>query len=146
MNEIIKNVITSGRYELADMLKKIDTIWLQGNLTDEQRTELVNLARNNADPENSYASIQNQINVLYANYIELAARILILENGGNTAPIDPEAYPEFVQPTGAHDAYKAGDQITYNGQRYICQMNGCVWDPDTYPAGWTLVENEEGGN
>ena len=41
MYDIIKNVITSGSYELTDIPKKIDTIWLQGRLTEEQRTEWI---------------------------------------------------------------------------------------------------------
>ena len=40
---------------------------------------------------------------------------------------------------GAHDAYKIGDKITYNGQHYICKMDGCVWTPDAYTAGWQEV-------
>ena len=40
MYEIIKNVIQSGRYELSDMLKKIDVIWLQGDITDEQKAQI----------------------------------------------------------------------------------------------------------
>lgn len=28
---------------------KIDTLWVQGDLTNEQRTELIQLARDNAD-------------------------------------------------------------------------------------------------
>ena len=40
MYDIIKTVISSGRYELSDMLKKIDTIWLQGSLTGSQKSEL----------------------------------------------------------------------------------------------------------
>lgn len=47
-----------------------------------------------------------------------------------------ETWPEFVQPSGAHDAYNTGDKITYNGEHYICKINGCVWTPDAYPAGW----------
>ena len=30
MYEIVKNVIQAGRYELSDMLKKIDVIWVTG--------------------------------------------------------------------------------------------------------------------
>ena len=71
MYDIIKNVITSGSYELTDILKKIDTIWLQGALTEEQRTELIELARNSADPENSYAPLQSQIDTLYTNMTEM---------------------------------------------------------------------------
>ena len=55
MYDIIKNVITSGSYELTDILKKIDTIWLQCTPTQEQRTELIDLARTSAYREKSYA-------------------------------------------------------------------------------------------
>ncbi len=45
MYEIIKAVIESGRYELSDMLTKIDTLWIQDDIADDQKTELVALAR-----------------------------------------------------------------------------------------------------
>ena len=47
-----------------------------------------------------------------------------------------DAYPEWVQPTGAHDAYNSGDKVTYNGQHYVCTSNGNVYAPDVY--GWQL--------
>ena len=60
MYEVTKNVILSGSYELADILTKIDTLWMQGSLTDAEREELVNLARTKADPSNSFAPLQAQ--------------------------------------------------------------------------------------
>lgn len=51
-----------------------------------------------------------------------------------------DEWPEYKQPTGAHDAYHVGDKIAYNGKHYTCVMDGCVWTPDTYPQGWQLVE------
>lgn len=147
MYDIIKNVITSGSYELTDILKKIDTIWLQGTLTDEQRTELIDLARTSADPENSYAPLQKQIDTLYVNMTEMGKTILSLTDkvskldGGSVTLPEADEYPVWVQPTGAHDAYNTGDKMTYtDGKRYVCQMDGCVWGPDAYPAGWQLVE------
>ena len=47
-----------------------------------------------------------------------------------------DEYPEWVQPTGAHDAYNIGDKVTYNGQRYVCTSNANVYAPDVY--GWQL--------
>lgn len=47
-----------------------------------------------------------------------------------------DEWPEFVQPTGAHDAYKTGDKITFNGEHYVCKMDGCTWSPQDYPAAW----------
>lgn len=50
--------------------------------------------------------------------------------------ISVEEWPEFVQPTGAHDAYNAGDKVTYNGKRYVSLIDANVYSPDAYPAGW----------
>ncbi len=45
-------------------------------------------------------------------------------------------YPDFVQPTGAHDAYNMGDIINYNGILYISKIDGNVYSPVDYPDGW----------
>ena len=50
--------------------------------------------------------------------------------------VSVDEYPEWVQPTGAHDAYNIGDKVTYNGQHYICTSNANVYAPDVY--GWQL--------
>lgn len=59
-------------------------------------------------------------------------------DGNVVTPPEPpaEEYPQWVQPTGAHDAYKIGDKVTFNGQRYTSKINGNVWSPTGYPAGW----------
>lgn len=51
---------------------------------------------------------------------------------------EPTDYPDFVQPTGAHDAYQTGDIVKYNGQLYESTIDNNVWSPDTYPQGWKL--------
>ncbi len=142
MYDTIKDVINSGRYELNDMLHKIDTLWVQGDLDDDQRDGLVELARENATPEQTYAPIQEQIDQAFAQISALDTRIKVLEAGGSE-PTDPEPedeWPEWVQPTGAHNAYSNGDKITYNGKHYISTMDGNVWSPDAYPAGWQVQE------
>lgn len=47
-----------------------------------------------------------------------------------------DEWPEFVQPTGAHDAYNKGDKVTFEGKHYISLIDGNVYSPATYPAGW----------
>ena len=139
MYSAIKNVIHTGRYELNDILTKIDTIWLQGGITETERTELIALARDNAQPENTDAPLQSQIDQAFAKINALETRVAALEAGGEPTP-EPEEYPQWVQPTGAHDAYKTDDKVTYNGKHYQSTMEGNVWAPDSYPAGWQLVE------
>ena len=51
-------------------------------------------------------------------------------------PVQP---PEWVQPTGGHDAYKTGDRVTYNGKVYESVIDANVWAPDAYPQGWKVV-------
>ena len=47
--------------------------------------------------------------------------------------------PEWVQPTGATDAYNKGDRVSYNGKVYESVIDGNVWSVDEYPAGWSLI-------
>ena len=150
MYNIIKNVINGKAYELTTMLTKIKTLWVEGDISDAQKEELVELARENAKPENSYAPLQNQIETIFENLKEMGSilnnvkeRVVALE-GGEVTPEEPtEEYPPYVQPSGAHDAYNTGDKMTYtDGDKYICQMDGCVWGPDVYPKGWKKVETE----
>ena len=161
MYQVIKNVINSGDYELEALLNRIDTMFVRGKITEEQEVELINLARENADPVNSYAPLHKRVDALYTEMDSLRGilealedRIATLENDGNKniepeepevpeEPTEQEEWTQYVQPIGAHDAYNIGDKITYNGEHYICAMNGCVWAPDVYPSGWTKQENIE---
>ena len=54
--------------------------------------------------------------------------------------VSVEEWPEWVQPTGSEDAYNTGDKVTYNGVKYISLVDGNVWDPVSYPAGWRVYE------
>ncbi len=51
---------------------------------------------------------------------------------------DPgEEWPEWIQPTGAHDAYAKGDKVSHNGKHWISDADGNVWEP---PTMWTEAE------
>ena len=146
MYKVFKNVIQSGNFELSGILDKIDTQWVLGRLSDEERNSLVNDAREKAIPENSYY-IQKQRETIFRNVSELSAKVIANTNaikelqGVEMEPEEtPEEYQEYVQPTGAHDAYNAGDKFTFKGKRYECLMDGCVWNPEVYPQGYRVVE------
>lgn len=50
-----------------------------------------------------------------------------------------ETVPEFVPPTGVHDAYKTGDRVTFEGKVWESVIDGNVWSPTANPAGWKLI-------
>ena len=52
--------------------------------------------------------------------------------------LDASGYPVWSQPTGAHDAYNIGDVVNYNGTLYQSLIDGNVYSPEAYPAGWAV--------
>ena len=53
--------------------------------------------------------------------------------------ISLEEFPQWVQPTGAHDAYNKGDKVSDDGKHWISEIDGNVWKPGTVPGTWTEV-------
>ena len=131
MYKIIRDVIENNDYKLEDMLYKISKMYIEDRISENEKSELDNLARSKAKAENSY-DMQKQID-------DLRARVEALESKGEIEEVPAEEYPEFIQPTGAHDSYKNGDKVTYNGKKYVCIMDNCAWSPETYPQAWQEV-------
>ena len=87
MYNIIKNVINGGRYNADELVEKIDTFWVQGKLTNEQREELIQCAYDNCRD-------MNQVDVM-AKLADLERRVYALEN-----PVEEvEGEPEVTYPT-----------------------------------------------
>lgn len=126
MKSIFENVIKKGGYDLAELLAKIDVYHVEGKLTDAERDELYDMAR--TKPEAHY-DINTEIEKLWLAIKEL-------QNGET----DDTEVKDFVQPTGAHDAYNKGDKVRYNGKVYRSLINANVWSPDILPSAWELVE------
>lgn len=143
MYKIIKSVIESKDFKLEDILHKINKMYIEDKISEAEKSELDGLARSKAKAENSY-DIQKQLDNIFARLEALENRNTETEDTETTEPVDE--YPEFVQPTGAHDAYQVGDKVTYKGKKYICKLENCVWSPDTYPQGWEEVVEETEDN
>lgn len=59
-----------------------------------------------------------------------------LEVPPDPAPEPVPDAPEWVQPTGAHDAYGVGARVTFRGVIYESVLAGNSWSPAAYPMGW----------
>lgn len=140
MKTIIRNVINSRNYELADMLRKLDKLWLEGGIDDAEREELAEMARGNVNMEKGYAAFEERM-------LRLEKRVTALEEFDNLqtdAPEQTEEYPAWVQPTGAHDAYYTGAKMTYtDGKKYTCTAPdgyAVAYGPDILPGMWQVEE------
>lgn len=134
MFEIFKNVINNKQFDLRDMLYKIEESYIKSDITKDDKEKLEELARNNANAVNSYEDIQKRIDDLTKGLesltrtveanaqgtsalkdaiIQLGGVIETPSEGGDEEEQPIDEYPEYVQPTGAHDAYYIGDKITF---------------------------------
>lgn len=163
MKDIILDRIKKGGFNLPKVLERIDQMYIEEKITLEEKQSLENEARVNAEPEGSFASPQAQIDALGKIVKKLENTVKKLENEiseikknqtivqpeipGETPEEIPEEsiipeteqYPEYVQPLGSHDAYMTGNKISYNGKKYECLIDNCVWNPITYPAAWKEI-------
>ena len=48
-----------------------------------------------------------------------------------------EEWPEWVQPTGAHDAYNKGDKVSHNDKHWESLIDANTYEPGVY--GWQEV-------
>ena len=104
MKELFEQVIQRREYDLKSLLTCIDQYHIEGKLTDDERQELTQAAREGAAAEYDY---KGEINALWAAIRELQKEV---------APPEPDdEWPEFVQPTGAGTAYQVGDKVTFMG-------------------------------
>lgn len=53
--------------------------------------------------------------------------------------VEEGAVPEWVAPTGGHDAYQTGDHVMFEGAEYVSLIDGNTWSPTDYPQGWEKI-------
>ena len=107
-----------------------------GMLAEVERREAEEAARRAVDEAvQVYAEAQG-LTVLQA-WRALAPEGVDVPDDPAPAPA-PDA-PAYVQPTGAHDAYQAGDRVTFQGRVYEAVINAVVWSPLAYPQAWKEV-------
>ena len=130
MYDISKNVIQSGNYKLTEMLDKLTTLWMEGQIDKEQRDELTQMAKQSPDA-------RAELDVL-AKLEDLDRRVMALEAGESGGGVEPGGHPDYE----AGKWYYNGDKMTYNGKRYTCIAPAgvvCVWSPDEYAPYWKEV-------
>lgn len=54
--------------------------------------------------------------------------------------IGEDGVPDWVRPLGAADAYQTGDVVRFEGSLWRSRIDGNVWAPAEYPAGWEQVQ------
>ena len=135
MYDVVMNVIKSKNYELKDILKKIDTLWVQGSISEEERAELFDLARQNAEVQQSIDLLEKveEHEKRLAELEELVKNLTASKE--DDEEVTEESYEEYVSGRWC----KNGDIFTFEGKVFKCiapEGVTCVWSPNDYPAYW----------
>ena len=123
---MIESTILSGDYELDKILSSIDLYHIEGSLTDEERRELIDLARENAKIQYNEEDISQLIDRVRA----LEERVTKLEG---TEVV--EKYPEYED----NRWYFSGEGVTFDGTKNICIAKKTKFSPAEKPKDWQEV-------
>ncbi|MBQ9839010.1 MAG: hypothetical protein IJO56_05940 [Oscillospiraceae bacterium] len=129
MFEVVKAFIQAGGYDLSSVLTKIDTLWVQGSLSDDQRTQLRSLAQGGATLGGSVDVLKK----LEEHEQRLKALEDVQKSEGSITAAEEYAPGKW---------YYNGDKVLWEGKMYICTVPEgvvCTWSPADYPAYWQEV-------
>lgn len=144
--EDLRAQISSGDFKLQAMLDKLTRLYIEDMLTEEEYDDLMQLARDNANPDKEIEEntdivkqLMSKVTVLEQTVTAMDARIKKLE--------DPESEPEepvvTYEPYDPHKWYYKDMTCSFEGKNYICiapEGVVCTWSPAGYPSYWKLVE------
>lgn len=143
ITDALYTTIRTDHFKLEEMLSRIEFFYAKGEVSDVDRENLIYAARQHAadameiDPKAEIQALVLRINDIEKR-LKAVEEQLQPEPGPEPEP-EPDI-PDYVQPTGAHDAYNIGDRVRYQGKIWESTINGNVWAPDVYPAGWKEIE------
>lgn len=145
ITDALFTTIRTDHFKLEDMLSRIEFFYAKGEVSDTDRENLIYAARQHAaDAMEIDAKAEIQALVLRINDLEKRLKAVEEQLQPEPEPEPEPDIPDYVQPTGAHDAYNIGDKVKYKDRYYECVMNACVWAPDVYPAAWKeIFPNQE---
>lgn len=143
--EDLRAQISSGDFKLQAMLDKLTRLYIEDMLTEEEYDDLMQLARDNANPDKEIDENTDIVKQLMLRVTEseqklkdLEARIVKLE--------DPEVEPEepvvTYEPYNPHKWYYKDMTCSFEGKNYVCiapEGVVCVWSPTGYPPYWKQV-------
>lgn len=144
--EDLRAQISSGDFKLQAMLDKLTRLYIEDMLTEEEYDNLMQLARDNANPDKDIEQntdvvkqLMAKVTALEQTVTDMDARIKKLEEPDS----EPEEPVVTYEPYDPHKWYYKDMTCSFENKNYICiAPDGvvCVWSPKDYPTYWKLVE------
>lgn len=147
MYEIIKSIIESRNFVVSDIKNKVDTLWVEGVLTSEQREELVQLISEYANPDTEAPELKSLIAIVLQEIETIKDRVEKLEGGNETGMEQPNIIPEWRAWDGVSSEYQPGAVVAHNGKYYQNTLDiQNTWEPGSVGIDerfWKEITKEE---
>lgn len=134
MFEIIKNIIENGIFRVNDLTNKIDTLWAESKLSDDERSQLVQMMVDHLNPASEAPELKEMYERLEARVATLEAEVQALKGeepgGGEEGTVTVPAWEPW---DGISDKYKYGAVVTHNGKYFLDVLQGMqnTWEPES---------------
>lgn len=149
MYDIIKNIIQNGVFKVSDLTTKIDTLWAESKLSDDERNELVQMMTDFLNPSTEAPELKDLYERLESRASVLEDAVKKLQGGGSEEPEPGEIIvPAWVPWDGISSNYQYGAVVTHNDKYWQNMLQGVqnTWEPgavgvdDRY---WKEITKEE---
>lgn len=132
MYKIMQSVIHAGGFKLKDMRHKVNKMYIQGELTEDQADQLLAQAVQGATPDAERPELLQIVKNLSAKVDALASEVAALKTGTGTTEPDTGAteYEPWTPWDGISSDYQPGAIVKHNGKIWISTYAGQnVWEP-----------------
>ena len=124
---IIKNIITNGVFRVNDLSEKIDTLWAESKLSDDERNQLIQMMTDHINPATEAPELAERI-------ARLEERVSALENAQTKEPEEPSegiSVPAWEPWDGVSDKYQYGAVVTNIGKYWLDTLQNMqnTWEP-----------------
>ena len=134
MYDIIKNIIENGTFRVSDLTNKIDTLWAESKLNDEERNQLVQMMTDHLNPDSEAPELKDLYERLEARVTTLEEEVKKLKGeepgGGEEGTVTVPAWEPW---DGISNKYQYGAVVTHNTKYFLDVLQGMqnTWEPES---------------
>jgi len=128
---ILENVIKSGKFDLERATRLIESGYVTGEYSEDERAELLALRDQHLNPESQAPEMLEVMKRLEEKYAALEERVKALEGSGEPEPGEAETYPAWHPWNGIPGSgYQYGSKVTHIGHIWESFYHGeNTWEP-----------------
>lgn len=148
MYDIIKNIIENGIFKVNDLSVKIDTLWAESKLSDDERSELVQMMTGHLNPATEAPDIADRLERLESRLSKVEEDISALQGESTEPGLGEVTIPEWEPWDGVSNKYQYGAVVLHNGKYFQNVLSGQqnVWEPESAGVDeryWKEITKEE---